>query len=348
MANRSRTLHLLVPGLLGPMPYLQEVQGWPGLRLLERILARSDQEPVPGTDPVSTLFSLFGIQPAPGEDPPAAAYRRMGDGHEADDRFWLELNPIHLLPDQDRLLLFPLEEGDLTEAEAEQCLDYLRRHFRDEQWHFQRGSNNRWYLALKSEPRINTFQLAQSTGRNMDLFLPRGGDAVRWHGVLNEIQMLFHSADFNLQREVEGRSPVSGVWLSGGGRTAWPRAEGIGAVYDQSALARGLAKAVSVPARALPESAVDMLLAREAGGIVASYDLLYAAVLNPNPHEWVEGLAGFQRWLHPLVGRVQNKALDELRIYPCNGRVYRVTRAGLRRFWRPGKPFAQSLDSDSG
>ena len=52
MPNRKRTLHLLVPGLLGPMPHLKEVESRPDLRLLERVLARSDQELAPGADPV--------------------------------------------------------------------------------------------------------------------------------------------------------------------------------------------------------------------------------------------------------------------------------------------------------
>ncbi len=56
-----RNLHLLVPGLLGPMPTLNQAGAPLDFKLLERLLARAHRVAHPGHDLESVLFRLFGI-----------------------------------------------------------------------------------------------------------------------------------------------------------------------------------------------------------------------------------------------------------------------------------------------
>ena len=49
--------------------------------------------------------------------------------------------------------------------------------------------------------------------------LPSGEDAAKWRRWLSEMQMLLHDHPVNIAREARGCVPVTGIWISGGGRT---------------------------------------------------------------------------------------------------------------------------------
>ena len=51
-------------------------------------------------------------------------------------------------------------------------------------------------------------------------WLPSGSDAGRWRRWLSEMQMLLHEHPANFAREARGTVPVTGMWISDGGRVA--------------------------------------------------------------------------------------------------------------------------------
>jgi len=343
--SKLQNLHLVVPGLLGPMPTLDQVHPEPGFKPLEKWLARSNHQACPQGDLESVLFNLFGIPTGDSRNLPTAAYRRLGDGGAADSRYWLQLTPVYLRPDQDRLLLFDVEDLDLMLPEAQGLAKLFNDHFVDEGWQVEVRHPHRWYLPLEQEPDLKTYELTDVFGRNMDLFLPEGEEGIRWHGVLNEIQMLFYTAELNEQREQSGKGPVSGLWLSGGGRSTGRPQTGLGAVYGDSVLLRGLASAAGKPLAALPEQA-DSLLDSDGGDILVCYEQLRRSVLCADPYAWSEQVALLQRWVEPLVLAVRQKRLETLHLYPCNGQQYSIDRGTLRRFWKRPRPLVQRLDKN--
>ncbi|MES9904072.1 MAG: hypothetical protein ABW168_15535, partial [Sedimenticola sp.] len=215
MSSNDQSVHLLVPGLLGPIPSLDSFSSLPQL---ETLLSRADNERVSGDDLESTLFPLFGIDSSPESDLPTAPCRRIGDGCDRDERFYLQANPVFLRPDQDRLLLFDSEDLDFTKSEAESLAGLFSEHFSAESWRLEIATPHRWYLALDDQPSLTTASLSRVFGRNIDPLLPQGRDSMRWHGIMNEVQMLFHGTNLNFERESCGKLPINGLWFSGGGR----------------------------------------------------------------------------------------------------------------------------------
>lgn len=345
--TQKRNLHLLVPGLLGPMPTLDQTGTAVRFDLLERLFARAQRLAHPGRDLESVLLGLFGISADSGRNLPTAAYRRIGDGAPPDDRYWLQLTPVYLRPDQDRLLLFDVEDLELTLDEANELAQLFNSHFADEGWQVEVRHPHRWYLSLGSPPRLKTYELADVFGRNMDLFLPEGEEGIRWHGVLNEIQMLFYSADLNTRREQAGKGPINGLWLSGGGRLSErPRTE-LTLLYGDSPLLRGLAEVADKPLKRHPGQAdplFDSLLDAQAVESLVCYDRLQRPVLCADPYAWREQVRQFEAWLEPLVDAVRAKRLDSIRLYTCNGHSYHLDRSALRRFWKRPRPMATWLD----
>ncbi|MEE9357422.1 hypothetical protein [Candidatus Vondammii sp. HM_W22] len=341
MANKNRSIHLLVPGLLGPMPALDELLQF---LLLELLLTRCTRERLTCGDLDSTLFSLFGVESAAGTDLPGGAFRRIADGATADDRFWLQANPVFLRPDIDRLLLFDSEDLDFSQQEADALATLFNDYFVAEGLQLEAMTPHRWYLTLDDDPDLTTHGLAHVFGRNIDLFLPQGSDAMRWHRIMNETQMLFHSSNINFERESRGKAPINSLWFSGGGRSCRIQSSPFNFVQTDDAMTRGLAAMSDTSVSDFTSDLPEMAGAEGPGLIV--YSKLQRTIWRADPFDWSDGVAVFEAWLTPLVERLRKKQIDEIRLYPCNGDCYRLTAGDLRRFWRRRKPFSHWLDSN--
>ena len=339
MRSKKESLHLLVPGLLGPMQLPEPLQPLPKL---EALLSRADRKAIPGSDLESTLFSLFGATPPPDEALPVAAYRRLGDGGERDDRYWLEVSPVYLRPDRDRLLLFDSVDLDFNQDEAESLATLFNGHFSSEGWQLETPDPHRWYLALDSSPAVTTTGMSQVYGRNIDTFLPRGKESMRWHGIMNEVQMLFYDTDLNIERAGRGKLPINGLWFSGGGRLLDGLATPFHTVQSDEPLARGLAVATGAELQTNGDKAV---IPGSDGAVLLVYDRLQRPVWRADPFDWSDELFLFEQWLSPLVDALRKKQISEILVYPCNGSCYRLTPRVLRRFWRRRRELSHWLDS---
>jgi len=343
MTVRS-AVHILVPGLFGPMPAIDQLTCRPDVPLLERSLARADQLPASGHDLESTLCGLLGVGRGAGGDYPIAAVQRLGAGAEPDDRFWLQAIPVSLRPDQDRLLLFDTRDFDFPMSEAAALGSLFREHFKQQGLELQLESSHEWYLSPEYAPDIKTHNLGEVFGRNMDIFLPTGREALHWHALLNEVQMLFFNAPVNQQREAEGKMPVSGLWFSGGGRLPVSMERRFDQVCANSTLARGLAR-LSNTELSDPVNSEEELF-ETPGKKLLLYPELERPVWRADPFDWSKEIEAFARWLNVRLRAGRHARAGEFLIYPCNGRVFRLTAGSRRRFWRRRRPLTGRLDSD--
>ncbi|BAN69478.1 hypothetical protein [endosymbiont of unidentified scaly snail isolate Monju] len=208
-------IHLLVPGLLGPFPRFAEAGEAPRLPALETLLARGERGPGGGSI-AEVAFALFGVD----ADPAATAalcHAADAGGVEA-SRVLLHAHPVHLVPDQDRLLALDFHDHSLSAEETAAFVEAFNRHFVEDGLELLAPHPDRWYLAVEQEPRARFHPLADILGRNIDHFLPEGEQARYWRALLNEVQMLFHGLPVNAEREARGLWPVNGLWFSGAGR----------------------------------------------------------------------------------------------------------------------------------
>lgn len=329
-------IDLLVPGLLGPMPSLDGVDAAPKATVLERSLSRANVSTLTPKDYASTLFHLFGLSQNSSNDLATAPYCRLADGGQVDDGYWLQLSPVHLQPDGDGLLLFDTAHLGLSLDEAEQLADLVRKHFSDSNWQLELYEPQRWYLSLKQKPDLQTSPLTEVIGRNINAFLPQGGEAMEWHVILNELQMLLHSSKVNMLREGRGRLSINGLWPHGGGSCQAIEQTSYAGVAGDDELLRGIAQTARVKARALPLD--SSILGSESEQLLVVYSQIQRSVLDADPYGWVESVENFNRWLGPLLELVRSNRLGYLDIYPCSGTRYRINPSSLRRFWRRSRP----------
>ena len=310
----------MVPHLLNQCPQSSSTR-YP---LLETLLSRADQiaGPVGYTE---TLFELFG-QPIPADQQvPSAALSyhatSMGQAQPLPNTYLLHADPIHLRPDQDRLLACDLHHQPLTLAEATQYATLFNQHFADTQIQLIIAEPNAWYLSVPEPPAIQTHPLSDVIGRNIDHFLPTGPDARRWRAYLNEIQMLWHTAEPNLQREAAGQLTVNGLWLSGGGPLPAPVPQRITQVMGDCLLLQGLAQH-STPI--VDQQNIITVQVEHAPG---------RAILDADPVARQTALQQLDTQLATLLDQA-------LYLYPCAGHCWHWRPNMRYRWWRRTKPLA--------
>ena len=333
------SLHILAPGLTSSLPGVERLSPPLSQPLLERFLSRADLEEASGSDLESTLCQLFAIDRGRSGDFPLAALRRG----QRDGRFWLQAEPVCLRPDQSRLLLFDTRDFEVSAAELHSLAAIFTSHFEDEGWIVDADDPFCWYISLNQAAAISSNGLGDVFGRNMDLFLPQGAERLRWHRILNETQMLFFGAEVNVQREASGKMPIGGLWFSGFGYLPERIFSQFQHVFGNDALTTGLATLSATPLDSVRECRGDLL--QNSGTSLAVYPYLQRPVWRVDTFDWVEKVAEFSIWLEQRWVDLQRGRLKELLLYPCDGRVFRLTGRNSHRFWRGSKPLSNWLRS---
>ena len=198
-----------MPDLLGPFPATVALPDLPPLPTLSRLLSRSECRTAP-IGYAQTLFDVFGLPVAPHQDLPTGALSWHLNPPLAPDQWVCRADPIHLQPDQGRLLAFDFYHQPLSLIEAEAFIALFNDHFAEEGLRLSLAEPNHWLLSVTRAPDIRTHPLSMVLGRPIERFLPSGPDAQRWRSLLNEVQMLWHQSPPNQHRAEREYPAVSG------------------------------------------------------------------------------------------------------------------------------------------
>jgi hypothetical protein len=177
-------------------------------------------------------------------------------------------------------------------------------------------------------------------GQDIDPCLPCGADAARWHALLNEIQMLFHTHPVNAAREQRGAPPINSIWPWGGGRLPGQLQPRVTRLLADHPLATGLASHTAISRDAMPAAVGELLAGTGDGCTLLVDDRLEWPMHYGDIEAWLEGLQVLEAdWFVPLLAALRGGMLASLEIHPCNGLGFHVTRGDLRRFWKRVRAF---------
>src|SRR5947208_1093215 len=204
------------------------------------------------------LFGRFGVPRQ--RDWPVAPYMLLADGGAPGPHYWMRADPVHLQVGRDSLGLADSAAFEVSRAESGALDDALSRHFGPTMI-FQPLSPARWYVRFEKAPEVQTTPAAAARGAAIEEKLPSGPDAMRFHALMNEAQMLLHEHPVNAEREARGEPALNSIWFWGGGVIDAAKARPFSAVIADDPLARGLALAAGIPAHALPKDAGSALAA---------------------------------------------------------------------------------------
>ena len=207
----------------------------------------------------------------------------------------------------------------------------------------------RWYVRARRTPALVTTPLAQAMQRSVKHHLPRGDDALAWHRVMNEAQMILHAHPVTAAREARGATGANSIWLWGGGTLPVRTQSTDTAMWGGAPLAPALAKWAGVAYGELPASCADWLNSAEQGSHLLTMDTLTDAWQTRGAAAWREELELVDRlWLRPILSALRKKQITTLTLVACNVQsqlVATVRPADCWRFWRRARPLATYADN---
>ncbi|MDD5299870.1 MAG: hypothetical protein PHD65_05160 [Gallionella sp.] len=334
-----KSVHLVITDLFLPKEFASGVCADLRLPALEKMLARgaspgSARTDVSGLAPESHLCELFGVPCRAGAPiaPVSAAFDGLGAG------CWLRADPVHLRLQREQLVLLP--NVAISADEAAQMCASLNRHFAGQGMEFFAPHPQRWYMRLEQLPDIETVPLSQAAGRNVHDLLPKGVEALRWHQLFNEIQMLLFAHPANEAREARGELPVNSVWLWGGGTANTPLQKNYQSMSADEALPEMFAAAAGIPFAGWPVQWSD-----SNGEQLLVWNGLRRALQRGDLAAWRDVLQGFETgYAQPLWQALRSGKIAQLRMDVLGGdniRQILLTRADTWAFWRRTKSLAQ-------
>jgi hypothetical protein len=162
-------------------------------------------------------LDAFLLARAPEAEPIGAApFAALGAGLDPGESYALRADPVSLVAGRNDVAL-ATRIDDLSADEAGSLITTLNAHFGRDGLSFHAPRPDAWFILTDATPDVTTTPLAVVRGA-IYRWLPVGADAARWRRWLSEMQMLLHEHAANAAREARGRVPVTGIWISDGGR----------------------------------------------------------------------------------------------------------------------------------
>ncbi len=345
-------LHLIVPGLCGPLAETQSVKNSPVLKKWINTLSRAGSCSSPGSVN-DVLVSIFNLKIK--TDFPSAALTLLANDMYEVSTFYMHADPVHLRADMDHAVLTSSKDLDISNNESKVLCETLNQHFNQDGLRFIALQNDQWFVLAEKEIHLSTTPLVEAVGRNVNFILPEGEHATRWKQLLTEAQMLMFAHEVNVTRENNGFMSVNSLWFHGSGELpeTLDNAHGrvvseVSSVCSNQDVLKGLAKLVSSDYLTLPDTANEYarhLLAYKKNSIhVLHLSKIEHLVNYTDVSLWLDKLTELvDRWIYPLL-KVANKNNIKVILYPCNKKQYHFSKYDYLKFWQQGK-LQQHVDS---
>lgn len=323
-----RHLHLILqlPEGLGPESWEDATTVLPSLR---KLLARG--RPVPAPPGASeALCQALGL--ARQQDWPVAPLGAKAAGLDADNSYWLRLDPVHL--DVSMHGLFLRAEQVMDEAEAAALHAVLAPILAAHGLEVFPGSDGALLVRCPTPLRLMTTPLDIVAERQPTRFLPTGEDAALLTRLLNEAQMALHEHPLNQARATAGRLPINSLWPWGGGKLELP-ARCMDAAWGNAPLLRTMATALEIAHSPLPgglDQVVGQLIKQGSDrGLV----LLQIGAADGKAEQGVSVQSLERNWLRPLLSAQRLGRLRSARLSLAGGARQAVVlrRIDAWRFW---------------
>lgn len=291
------------------------------------LLARGESRQVPPRAMDATLFDIFGLDAGDGKDLPIAAVTRTLLPGMVRDRWWIHADPVYCQADRDSVVLVADVSEGLSPEERQALTTALSPLFADAGMELQPGIDG-WFVAAPADIRITTSLLADTLGRPILDYLPRGPDGGFWRRLMNEAQMTLHDIPINQRRISTGKPPANSLWFWGGGQLpSLPTTRPPITTWSDYPLARGLAQLAGTPCQPSPSDAQDWLGRRQSGDHLVT-------VRPAVPDGGSDRSSLEETWFAPLYQALKSRRLDSVTVHPLTGIVYTVTARQAGRWWK--------------
>jgi hypothetical protein len=333
--QKCSELHLIVPGICGPLAETQALHTRPAVKRWLKTLSKSRCQPSADNenDVIAEVLSLEYKDSFPS----AALTLLANDLYDA-GMFYMHADPVHLQADMDHAVLTSSADLDITAHESSAICAALDQHFHQDDLTFFTLNKDQWFVSSKEKIRMKTTSLVDATGRNINFILPAGDDSSLWKQRLTEAQMLMHSHELNVARENAGLQSINSLWFHGPGDLEVSVSDPVDTICCNNGMLKGLAKHIQCDYIEVPDAVAayaEYLLSCEPGsGNILELSQLEHLTNYTDVSLWMNALEQLlQQWIYPLL-KLTSKNNITVTLYPCNGKRYRFSKYDVLRFWR--------------
>lgn len=334
MSNKIK-LHLIVPGIGGPLADTEILKSNPILNQWFNVLSRSNASSNLNNT-YGVIAELFNLKT--NNNFPSAALTLFSDAEFDDNKHYMHADPVHMQADMDHAVLTSSQDLNISESESTSLCESLNQHFNQDDLEFTALENGQWVVSAKQVIDISTTPLLESIGRNINFILPSGKDSMRWKQLLTEAQMLMHAHDVNVNRENIGQKVINSLWFHGCGSLPEINENNINHVCSDQTLLKGTANYVRCDYAIIPdtvENYIERLLENGRG----STNVLHLAQLEhlvnyTDVNIWLDKLTELLNlWIYPLLKASSGYEI-ELTLYDCNKKQYQFSKYDSLKFWK--------------
>ena len=357
----TASLTFIVPGLLDPVPYLEQLpaQELPKLPLFNKILSRGQWTVPPheNTHPYgfySTIISEL-TQTEINSTLPLASLLCLAENQSIEEprlkqKWIMRVDPCVMLPDRDQLLLGKIYLNNIEQGEADQLVQEINAFYKtiedDIHWQLYALAPEHWYLVCEQPIKLDTFPPEKVLNKPLKQFLPAGKDSAYWRNLLNEFQMILHQSPVNQQRMQQGKAALNSVWFWGNGpiELAENNMElNNTQLYSDLDFVKGLAKHYKTESAPIPEQLKSLAFTEQNRHIFIIRDFM-DDIEQRDLFQWLERLKMFEsHFLEDIVESLRNKTIDECELVSPTGRRLVITKGLLLRFWRKNRKYHDIL-----
>jgi hypothetical protein len=359
-------LHLIVPGICGPLAETQSLKNSDVLTKWVKILSRSKCRDInnmvmPGpaskkhdSADSATLDNLNNVIASivklnVGSDFPGASLTMIANDLYDESMFYMHADPVHLRADMDHAVLTSSEDLNITDEESSALITALNKHFEQDDFELLLLNKNQWLLSSKNKIQMKTTALPDATGRNINFILPQGKDAGYWKQMLTEAQMLMHTHAVNVSRENKAEQSINSLWFHGSGVLDGFNNNAVYNICSNQDAMKGLASYLNCAYSTLPGSASDY-----AGQLLAAkkntVNILHLADLEhlvnyTDVTPWLDSLTEvLSDWIYPVLKFAHKNNID-VSLYPCNKKQYQFSKYDALKFWLQQGNIEQHVNS---
>lgn len=322
--------HIVIPDLFLPESVATKVSAGLHLPALEKILSHSKTDILQTHSLDAWLCQEFTIP-----ESAVAPVTLKADGVSPEDAYWMRADPVHLRLNNAQMIL--QTNVSLSMEEAQLLCDSLNQYFSGYGMRFYAPHPRRWYMRLNDDSQLKTHSIYQVEGRDSRYYLPQGEAALKWHGVMNEIQMSLYGHPINQACEARGGLPVNSVWLWGGGK-AVPLAQPYSSIVSDSELVNAFAQVSQISHSSFADES------NQFDNTLYVWEGASVAIRRGDYYEWRQSVINFeQQCLSPLLKALTSGGLDKITLdvlQENDSTRFELTRSLLWKFWVRGKTLA--------
>jgi hypothetical protein len=247
---------------------------------------------------------------------------------------WFIVNPVHFHIARDHLVLTDQRQLLLSEAESRALFDAARPYFEEVGKTLLYGDSQTWFVRADDWEGLQTSTPDAACGHNIDIWMPKGANALAWRKLQNEVQMLWHTHSVNAEREMQGHKPVNSLWLWGGATAPLPSSNSQQQAFNLPGWIRAFGQFAQQHRTGC--SAADLISAAPQHGLLV-LDALCGPALAGDWLQWLEQIHALETdWFAPLLAALSVRRLDRLSVILSHGselRQFGTSSMALRKFW---------------